>query len=133
MKTSLWPAWCAGLLLVVVAFSGCASSHSKPVRCAAVALIDGREMALNRTDYVSVEPKLSVYLADRGMVLVSDLTSADRLATITFEPDPADPRRVNVLVLDIRENHLNPRIAARGRAKENYDLPPPPIYSEVQR
>lgn len=61
-------------------------------------LVNGQQKALNAADDMSVEPKLAAYLENRGMVLVSDVATADMLATVDYEPHAADPGMVNVLV-----------------------------------
>ncbi len=108
----------AGMISLIVALTGCLSSLAPPMRCAPVAMVNGKHLLLNRTDYLNVETKLSAHLADRGMTLVSDVGSADMLVTIAYEPDPKAPGKVTVLVLDIVPNQMNPN---RRRAESKMD------------
>ena len=119
-----------GVILVLAAtLSGCASSLFAPVSCAPVTLVNGQQLALSRADYISVEPKLAAYLAERRLVLVSDITKAEMLVTIDYERDPVDPSRTNVVVMQIEENHFNP--VARGRNRDSlHNVSPPPRLAD---
>ena len=63
-------AYAAGMVLLTIALTGCLSSLAPPMRCAPVAVVNGKHLLLNRTDYLNVETKLSAHLADRGLTLV---------------------------------------------------------------
>lgn len=118
------------LIVLAVTLSGCSTWVSTPLLCAPVVLVNGRQEMLSRAEYLNVEPKLHEYLEERGLLLVHDVAAADMLATIDYEADRTDPRRVRLLVLEIEENGMNPHRVNRRRDPDVAPLPSPPIYLE---
>src|SRR3954470_12576094 len=82
----------------------CAPLVQGQLTCAVVGVRDGKEVRLSRAEYRLVEAKLSSYLAQRGLILVPDVYSAEWVATVRYEPEPASPGVGTLEVLDVSLN-----------------------------
>ncbi len=94
--------------LVGVALSGCATSGSSAGAKSAVpvAWIDGKHVVLSPTEIARLRPNLAPLMEQRGLVLVTDLASADYLLTIRYEPDPSVAENTTIHVVSLSENRL---------------------------
>lgn len=96
------------IALAGLAFSGCtaASSSAGANSAVPVAWIDGKHVVLSPTEIARIRPSLAPLMEKRGLVLVTDLTSADYLITIRYEPDPAVAENTTIHIVSLSENRL---------------------------
>lgn len=100
---------CAALAVVAVAIAGCStpSTTSRGGRTVVpVAWIDGKHVVLSPTEIARIRPDLAPLVEQRGLELVSDLSSADFLVTIRYEPNPLTTEPAAVQIVSVAENRL---------------------------
>lgn len=107
------------LSFALLGLSSCSMWAGRQQTCAPIALRDGKQVTLTRAEFAQIAPELSVYLAERGLNLVSDITGAERLVTIAYEPNPAKPGTGTLHVIDLASNTFRPIVGTRS---EPYDL-----------
>jgi hypothetical protein len=116
MKRGLILQGIAALLLML--WAGCASSRSPQLTCAVVGLRGKTHVFLSPVELAHANSQLSRYLAARGLVLIPNLDLADRLATVTYEPDPANPGVGVLQVHSIGPNMYNRNNAVTRRGND---------------
>lgn len=100
---------CAALAVVAVAIAGCStpSTASRGGRTVVpVAWIDGKHVVLSPTEIARIRPDLAPLMEQRGLELVSEISSADFLVTIRYEPNPLATEPAAVQVVSLTENRL---------------------------
>ena len=109
------------IALASVAFSGCATSASSAGAKSAVpvAWVDGKHVVLSPTEIARIRPSLAPLMEKRGLVLVTDLTSADYLITIRYEPDPAVAENTAIHIVSLSENRLRSLRAMGSGSMDN--------------
>ena len=121
MPTLLRLAQLAMIALASVAFSGCSTPGSPAGATSAVpvAWVAGRHVVLSPTEIARIRPRLAPLMEQRGLVLVTDLASADYLLTIRYEPDPADAENTTIHVVSLSENRLRSLRAMGASSMDN--------------
>jgi hypothetical protein len=110
----------AALALAAMTIVGCATTPAAGDRAAVpVAWIDGKHVVLSPTEIARIRPDLVPLLEQRGLVLVSDLSSADLLVTIRYEPNPAVAESTAVHIVSLSENRLRSQRAMGQNEMDN--------------
>jgi hypothetical protein len=110
------------IVSVSIALSGCLVTRRPPpppATCAVLLLHEGDELPPTPADFIKLQPKLSAYLADRGMLLVRDLNTAERVARVSYRPHPENPGMGDLFVYDITFNTLLAAPALGGASSGN--------------
>src|SRR4051794_18103467 len=94
----------SALCSLVMALLGCGAPPQTHLACAPAWVINGSKRALTPAEFRLVEPKLSAYLEQRGLTLVSDAEAADYVVTIRYVPDAAKSEIGSLDVLDLSVN-----------------------------
>lgn len=110
---------CIALAFMAVAIAGCgtpsaASAAGRTV--VPVAWIDGKHVVLSPTEIARIRPELAPLVEQRGLELVSDISSADYLVTIRYEPNPLTTEPAAVQIVSLTENRL--RVQRGGTISE---------------
>lgn len=109
----------AALALAAMILAGCSTSPTSAERSVVpVALIDGKHVVLSPTEIERIRPDLEPLMEQRGLVLVSDLSSASFLVTIRYGGDPASAESRTVHVVSLSENRLRSQPAMSLRDLE---------------
>ena len=98
--------------MAAMLFGGCASTKSGPRTCAMILLIDGKHVFPSMKEYSAIKGKVAPEFTRRGLNLVSEITSADLIATIECRVQPGTPEFTDLVVRDIASNTFPGRTAS---------------------